>query len=52
MSSVSLSGVNVAVLASCGAGAPVGTPFFWMKPKLTGSSQLGSNALFLHLPAL
>ena len=30
----------MAVSASCGDGGPVGTPFRWMKPKLTGSSQL------------
>ena len=31
--------MNVAVSAFCGAGGPAGTPFFWMKAKLTGSSQ-------------
>src|SRR5487761_397884 len=40
MSSVWPFGVKVAVFASCGAGGPVGTPSCWMKPKLTGSSQL------------
>ena len=41
MSSVSLFGVAVVAPAeSCGAGGPVGTPFRWMKAKLTGSSQL------------
>ena len=39
MSSVSLLFTNVLVSASCGDGGPVGTPFRWMKAKLTGSSQ-------------
>src|SRR5262249_24020830 len=32
-------GVNVALLARCGLGGPVGTPSRWMNPKLTGSKQ-------------
>src|SRR6202044_877980 len=39
MSSVCELGVKVAVFASCGLGAPVGTPLFWMNAKFTGSSQ-------------
>src|SRR5271166_3145809 len=38
-------GVTVALSASCGLGGPVGTPFVWMKAKLTGSMQL-----LLHEP--
>ena len=33
-------GVAVAVVASCGLGGPVGTPFVWMNAKFVGSSQL------------
>ena len=33
-------GVKVARSLSCGLGGPVGTPSVWMKPKLTGSTQL------------
>jgi len=32
-------GVYVPVVCAPGAGGPVGTPFFWMKAKLTGSMQ-------------
>lgn len=38
-------GVNVARSDSCGLGGPVDTPLDWMKPKFTGSVQLG-----LHRP--
>src|SRR5260370_8787320 len=39
MSSVFPLGTKVVRLANCGDGGPVGTPFFWMKAKLTGSWQ-------------
>ena len=41
MSSVSPLCTNVVRSAVCGDGGPVGTPFRWMKAKLTGSSQAG-----------
>src|ERR1700745_4090003 len=41
ISSVSLLGVKVELFASPGPGGPAGTPFIWMKAKLTGSVQLG-----------
>ena len=40
ISSVSPLFTNVLRVASCGDGGPVGTPSRWMKPKLSGSSQL------------
>jgi hypothetical protein len=43
--SVCASGVTDARSDSCGLGGPVGTPFVWMKAKLTGSMQL-----LLHVP--
>src|SRR5260370_1557696 len=42
MSSVLPLGTKVVRLANCGDGGPVGTPSFWMKAKLTGSTQAGS----------
>src|SRR6202043_803713 len=41
MSSVLPLGTKVVRLANCGDGGPVGTPFFWMKAKLIGSTQAG-----------
>src|ERR1019366_410120 len=38
ISSVCEFGVNVCRSVSCGLGGPAGTPSFWMKAKLTGSS--------------
>ena len=38
--SVSLLGIERVQVGVLGAGPPVGTPFFWMKAELTGSSQL------------
>src|SRR5580698_1777230 len=41
MSSVWRLGTSLASVCSCGDGGPVGTPFFWMNPKFSGSSQSG-----------
>jgi hypothetical protein len=41
MYSVCALDTNVEASVSCGLAGPVGTPFLWMKPKLTGSSQFG-----------
>src|SRR5205823_13776002 len=39
ISSVCSFGVNVEIVETCGPAGPVGTPSFWMKAKLVGSSQ-------------
>jgi len=49
MSSVCELGVKLATVASCGLGAPVGTPLVWMNAKFTGSSQ---SALHVANPAV